>query len=172
MFGLGGTSGGSLVKTMRNGRWGQDLNGAVVNSWTSWNAAVAQLRSTTGRDPRQENSWTNGPVWASVETTLATTDLSAPSESIDGNVNSTVASLASIGIVPLVVTQISCASFDFTVDSPAASAQAATAYWGERWCDAERACTAVRVSDWLFQGAVQAPVCAESMDVCARHPED
>jgi hypothetical protein len=40
-----------------------------------------------------------------------------------------VASLASIGIVPLVVTQVSCASFDFTTEDPTQAA-----YWMERWC--------------------------------------
>jgi len=133
VFGLGGIRGGSLKNTMRTGRWGQDLNGAAVNTNSTWAAAVSQLRSSAGRDSRLENSWTNAPVWASVENTLATTDSSAPSEAIDGNPNATVASLARMGIVPLVVTQISCASFDFTVDSPAASAQDAAAYWGERF---------------------------------------
>ena len=133
VFGLGGISGGTLKNTMRTGRWGQDLNGAAVNTNTTWAVAVSQLRSSAGRDPRQETSWTNGPVWASVENKLATSDSSAPSEAIDGNPNATLASLARIGIVPLVVTQIGCSSFDFTVDSPEASAPAAAAYWGERF---------------------------------------
>jgi hypothetical protein len=97
----------------------------------SFNAAVATLRSPAGHDisPAGVAAWTTPPLWSKVELTLATTDISAPSEEIDGNVNATIASLASIGFVPLVVTQVSCASFDFaTMDNTQA------AYWGERWC--------------------------------------
>jgi hypothetical protein len=107
------------------------MNGAPVVDLASFNAAVATLRSPAGHDisPAGVAAWTTPPLWSKVELTLATTDVSAPSEEIDGNVNATIASLASIGFVPLVVTQVSCASFDFaTMDNTQA------AYWGERWC--------------------------------------
>ena len=152
MFGVGGISGGSLLNTVGSSNWGRDIDGAGVSSSATFGAAVAQLRSASGRDPRMTNSWRNPPQWASVETTLATTDVSDASSAIDGNVNSTVASLASIGIVPLVVTQVGCASFDFTVDSPAASAQAATAYWGER---VELYKHQYVLSRWTFVRAIQ-----------------
>ena len=117
-----------MVNTVGSANWGHDLNGATVTSWSDFKAAVALLRSPAGHDPAN-TAWANPARFAQIEQTLATTDTSAPSEEIDGNPNATIASLASLGIVPLVVTQVSCASFDFTTEDPTD-----WAYWKERWC--------------------------------------
>ena len=39
-----------------------------------------------------------------------------------------MAALASVGVAPLVVTQIGCSSFDFSTDD-----NSTAAYWAERW---------------------------------------
>ena len=129
MFGLGGISGGTLVNTVGGQlNYGKDLNGNPVTTYAQWQAAVAQLRTPTGRDYNNAGNLVNPALYKQIEVTLATTDTSAPSEEIDGNVNSTLAALATLGIVPLVVTQVSCASFDFTTDLPTDAA-----YWPERF---------------------------------------
>ena len=138
VFGLGGISGGTLVNTVGGQlNFGYDLNGNAVTNYAQWQAAVAQLRTPAGRDYNNTYKLANPALYYQIEQTLATTDTSAPSEEIDGNVNATLAALASLGIVPLVVTQVSCASFDFTTDSPSVPA-----YWGERWELYKRACHA------------------------------
>ena len=145
MFGLGGISGGTLVNTVGGQlNFGYDLNGNAVTTYAQWQAAVAQLRTPAGRDYGNAYSLANPALYSQIEATLATTDTSAPSEEIDGNVNATLAALASLGIVPLVVTQVSCASFDFTTDDWTASA-----YWGERWELYKRACFARCMSAWV-----------------------
>ena len=50
------------------------------------------------------------------------------SDVLEGNANNTVAALASVGVAPLVVTQIGCSSFDFSTDD-----NTTAAYWAERW---------------------------------------
>ena len=128
MFGIGGTQGGSIRTTVGSSNWGNDLSGAPVTTLAAFNAAVAQLRTSQGRNPAAAGSFANPPQWAIVESVLALTDTSSASNAIDGNPAATVASLASIGIVPLAVTQLSCKTFDFTADSPSTPG-----YFGERW---------------------------------------
>lgn len=126
---MGGISGGTLVNTVGPTSYGDDLNGVPVTTWEQWSAAVALLRTPAGHNSTS-TAWSNPARFAQIEQTLNTTDDSEASEEIDGNPTSTIASLASLGIVPLVVTQISCASFDFVTEDPNQPA-----YWGERWCD-------------------------------------
>ncbi len=111
--------------------FGKDLNGVVVDSLAAFNVAVALLRTPAGHDINNAGGLVKPAQWATVEEVLSTTDTSEPSQEIDGNPAASVASLATIGIIPLVVTQISCKSFDFTVDSP--DGENATAYFKERW---------------------------------------
>ena len=162
MFGLGGISGGTLVNTVGGQlNFGKDLNGNPVTTYAQWQAAVAQLRTPTGRSYTNAGGLVNPALYSQIEATLATTDTSAPSEEIDGNVNSTLAMLASIGIVPLVVTQVSCASFDFTTDSPTVPA-----YWGERW---ELYKHQYAISRFTWTRGVRKIECASALRVlCAR----
>jgi hypothetical protein len=111
--------------------FGKNLNGVVVDSLAAFNAAVALLRTPAGHDINNAGGLAKPAQWATVEEVLATTDTSEPSQEIDGNPAASVASLATINIIPLVVTQISCKTFDFTVDSP--DGGNATAYFKERW---------------------------------------
>ena len=120
--------GGSIRSTVGSSSWGKDMNGAPVTTLAQWQAAVAQLRTPAGRNPAFASTFANPPVWSVVEGALALTDNSSPSNAIDANPNATVASLASLGLVPLAVTQISCKSFDFVFDSPTDPG-----YFGERW---------------------------------------
>lgn len=127
MFGIGGTQGGS-IKTTVTGTWGNDLNNVPVTSLAGFNAAVALLRTPAGHNPASAGSFANPPAWSIIEAQLALTDNSKPSNAIDSNPNATLASLAAIGLVPLCVTQLSCKTFDFTVDLPSQPG-----YFGERW---------------------------------------
>ncbi len=126
VFGLGGISGGTLVNTVGSLNWGKSLTGALVSSYSDFVAAVAEVRTPAGHDPNA--TWSNAAHWLKVESILATTDTSEPSEEIDGNPTASIAALATLGIVPLAVTQVSCASFDFTTEDPTIPA-----YWAERW---------------------------------------
>jgi hypothetical protein len=160
VFGVGGTNPGPLINTLASSsRWGKDLNGVVINSAASFNAAVAQMRTPAGHNP-SSTSWANTPQWAAVEAALSTTDESAAADAMDGNPNASVASLASIGIVPLAVTQISCKTFDFTVDSPAADP---VAYWGERW---ELYKHQYVLSRWLYVRGIRKVECASRAFDC------
>ena len=128
VFGVGGIPSGPLRNFVGNSNYGNDMNGAAVTSFAQWQAAVAQLRSSTGRNPASAGTFANPPKWSAVDAVLATTDFADPADALDGNPNATVASLAAMGLVPLAVTQISCKSFDFTVDSPGQAG-----FFGERW---------------------------------------
>ncbi len=119
---------GHLSNTVGKNNWGEDLMGAPVISLAGWNAAVAELRSQTGRNPTNPGNYPNPAQWVAVERALATTDTATPADAIDGNPNATVAALASMGIVPLAVTQLSCKTFDFTADTPDQPG-----YFAERW---------------------------------------
>jgi hypothetical protein len=132
VFGVGGTRPGPLKNTVGNANWGEDLNGAVVNSLARFNEAVAQLRSRTGRSPAPADQarFRNPAQWDAVESVLSTTDMEEAADAIDGNPAASIATLASLGIIPLVVTQMSCKTFDFVVDSPDADPET---YFEERW---------------------------------------
>jgi hypothetical protein len=117
------------VNTVGSLNWGKSLTGALVSSYSDFVAAVAEVRMPAGHDPNA--TWSNVAHWLKVESILSTTDTSEPSEEIDGNPTASIAALATLGIVPLAVTQVSCASFDFTTEDPTAAA-----YWAERWCAA------------------------------------
>ena len=103
------------------GTWGASLNNTAVVDRATFVAAITVLRSAAGHDPAAP--WPRAAQWASVEAALATTDVA-----LEGNPNATVAALTSVGVPPLVVTQISCSSFDFSTDD-----NATAAYWAERW---------------------------------------
>ena len=124
MFGVGGVPSGSTLQASVPGTWGASLNNTAVTNSASFVAAIAALRSPAGHSPSA--SWPRPAQWAAVETTLATTG--SGSDALEGNTNATVAALASIGVAPLVVTQIGCSTFDFTTDDNTTSA-----FWAERW---------------------------------------
>jgi hypothetical protein len=100
------------------------LNNTAVADRASFFAAIAALRSPAGHNPAA--SWPRAAQWAAVEAALATT--ATGSDALEGNPNSTVAALVSVGVAPLVVTQIGCSTFDFSTDD-----NTTAAYWAERW---------------------------------------
>jgi hypothetical protein len=125
LFGVGGVS-GTLQSTVP-GTWGNALDDTPVYSSATFAAALAALRAPDGHDPSRAASFPRPPQFAAVDSILSTPAATTP-DAIDGAPAATVAALASIGITPLVVTQIGCSSFDFSTDAPADAA-----YWAERW---------------------------------------
>lgn len=89
--------------------WGKDVFGVPVVDQTSFNAAVATLRTPDGRslgdemEYRAPANWVYPPAWNNIASNLATTDTSANSAEMTGNAANTVNTLAKMRIGVLAV---------------------------------------------------------------------
>ena len=104
-------------------KWGQNLNGVLVQTQSDFTKAVADLRTPNGRNPSY--NWLNPVKWSSIFNYM-----SQVSQKIYGSDENTLNSLNSLKINTLLVEEIACSGtkFEFTTLDRTTSA-----YWSERW---------------------------------------
>lgn len=95
-----------------------------MNSYSSFQAAVLELRSPDGHNPTKV--WKYPVQWSNIDAVLSTSGTGV--NAIDGNANAIASTLLKSHFVPVAVTQITCGSFTFSTMN-----QTLPAYWGERW---------------------------------------
>jgi hypothetical protein len=120
----------STQSAMRLAMYGKSVDGSAVVDQTSFNAAVALLRTPAGRNANNPAGWPYPPAWNQVEVNMATTDTSAAAAELVGNPSATLKSLNSVGIALLAVNWLSCTTNTFVFQS--LDPTTAT-YWSERW---------------------------------------
>lgn len=107
------------------GTWGNDLNNNAVTTQLTFTAAIAQLRSATGRNPASASTFANPPLWAAFSALMTTAD----NTTATGNsMQAQVTALQAVGIEPLLVFWLTCPVFSFST----LNMQNAT-YWAEHW---------------------------------------
>ena len=104
-------------------KWGQNLNGVLVQTQSDFTKAVADLRTPNGRNPNYY--WLNPVKWSSIFNYM-----SQVSQKIYGSDENTLNRLNSLKINTLIVEEIACSGtkFEFTTLDRTTSA-----YWSERW---------------------------------------
>jgi len=121
---------GTATSVSPSANYGSDLNNAPVTSATTFNSAVALLRSADGSGRNATSTrYVYPAAWSTVEANMATTDLSSASSELVGNPTATLAALQVFGgISTLAVNGLTCGLFAFASLDPASAT-----YWGERW---------------------------------------
>jgi hypothetical protein len=114
----------------------KDQTNTPVTSQASFNAAVTLLRTgcanypSGGRSTSNPCGWQYPPAWNTVETNMASTDVSSAGSELIGNPSDTVAALTTIGVSLLAVNWMSCTTSAFVFQSLDPNSGT---YWGERW---------------------------------------
>ena len=125
---------GSSLETFAGGStsWGKSLSGTPVTNLTSFQSAVAQLRTPNGHNPSSVGQFRNPVQWAKFETKGATTDTtSGAAGEQEGNHNATLAALAQMAGMnaPLVVIRCGLGSVRDGGELNTTKA----AYWAKSW---------------------------------------
>jgi hypothetical protein len=75
--------------------WGKSLSGVTVVDQTTFEAAVAELRTTAGHTPSSAASWAFPVKWSKFDSKFNTTVTSAPADEQEGNHDATLATVSS-----------------------------------------------------------------------------
>jgi hypothetical protein len=116
------------LATASGGTWGNSLNNTPVASFSTWQSAVATLRSSNGHNEALANQYAYPIQWGLINSNLNTTFTDTTSDSVVGNPANTISILNKNGINLLAVNWLTCSNFAFQSFSNLTST-----YWGERW---------------------------------------